>query len=258
MSRSGTVQCSWCYQSGHNIRGCKQLRRSALEEGNAYAKRRLDRFEAANKKRSCSWCNEGGHNARTCQNKRTTLEWVRDTQTRWQRHLANYVREVSLGPGAIISHQPPRHRYYAPNGGECVSLVIGAVDFGSFVTTLCEPWVNRGWLFSVNLMHWSGDIPLPKGGINYTLRWDIPFVSAGDDVDFSVISPAAQEGVDNLAEHIMNRRDDADGAVHYLEEYGAGGAQALKNGLEFHNGNVSTQIHGPSKRSDLEYLLWKP
>lgn len=64
MSWSGTVTCSWCYEKGHNKRGCPERQGHIAARPDSYEARQ----EADRSPRRCSYCSvASGHTRRTCQ-----------------------------------------------------------------------------------------------------------------------------------------------------------------------------------------------
>ena len=80
MSWNGTVRCSYCYQEGHNKRGCPELadrmQKRLDENPNDWRARQYFEKKKGAKVRRCTYCNRKGHNRATCEElKRDVAEW---------------------------------------------------------------------------------------------------------------------------------------------------------------------------------------
>ena len=118
MSWNGTVRCSWCYEKGHNRRGCPHLKKhwqdiledpdsSDYQKGRArayFAKKERLAKKAAETRR-CGYCGMPGHNRKTCKvlkhdNDPKTFTEDRNWQIKsWkenQKYFLNFLNENKL------------------------------------------------------------------------------------------------------------------------------------------------------------------
>ena len=108
MSWTGTVRCGYCYNEGHNKRGCpKRKARAAEDIANGhptYAARVEKDYRAAAKNRCCSYCIQSGHNATTCPRVKSDWSRLSKADTLWRKNIINHYKtsHPGLGLGALI------------------------------------------------------------------------------------------------------------------------------------------------------------
>ena len=136
MSWSGTVTCSYCYNSGHNRRGCPDITeharqsysgavaslakaREESDEGNIeYYTRRVESMAEELSKRTgvdprtgkktkkgssrCGFCYESGHNRRSCPARKAERIAAHGATSALRRRAAEYMKAKGLGLGAIV------------------------------------------------------------------------------------------------------------------------------------------------------------
>jgi len=99
MSYHGTVTCSHCYNRGHNLRGCPQLKKEAAANPNSYAATKLNRM----KPRTCSYCDQTGHNRRGCSTLKTHKATFTSDTHLWRQAFAKWATSQGAAFGAIVS-----------------------------------------------------------------------------------------------------------------------------------------------------------
>ena len=123
MSYSGTVRCGHCYNSGHNRRGCPDLKKYVEENPDSWRatqyKARQERNAAT--KRRCSYCAKTGHNRRGCAEFKTRIRKDVYANKKYRRLFVNEIKRLGIGPGALIVRQSTRL-------GENVETACQALD----------------------------------------------------------------------------------------------------------------------------------
>ena len=119
MSWNGTVTCGYCGASGHNKRGCPQLkadierRRSMFGEDDwkvrehEYHRQRTSR---KGEKRSCTYCGEMGHNRRTCVTLSDHVGKMVAASKVWRRQLVAALETSGVGVGSLLVQTDWRER----------------------------------------------------------------------------------------------------------------------------------------------------
>ena len=102
-----TMRCGYCYNTGHNKRGCPKMRQDA-KNGDTWAQRQVDNYKARAERqksaggRKCGYCEERGHTRRTC----ATLKSNKATSQRLNREYRNaalaWLKSIGLGTGALV------------------------------------------------------------------------------------------------------------------------------------------------------------
>jgi len=98
MSWNGTVRCGHCYQSGHNKRGCPQLKKHIAENPDSW-----EATHGAGRARQCSYCDKPGHNRKTCAPRKTHEALYRSDNKLWRQAFEKWAISQGLGYGALIS-----------------------------------------------------------------------------------------------------------------------------------------------------------
>jgi hypothetical protein len=123
MSYSGTVRCGHCYNSGHNRRGCPDLKKYVEENPDSWRatqyKARQERNAAT--KRRCSYCAKPGHNRRGCAEFKVRMRDDVYANKKYRRLFVKEVKRLGIGPGALIVRP-------MTNGGETKDVVCQALD----------------------------------------------------------------------------------------------------------------------------------
>ena len=142
MSWNGTVRCSHCYGTGHNKRGCPDIKRSIKNNPDGwYAQQARERKKTP---RKCGWCGETGHNTRTCVNRIGSEDKLAELQPLLAEHVGHVLSLVGLGRGAVVRKEDH-------NGKPLIGVVLGAyLRTGKLwkpdsVTQHNEPSINVRW-----------------------------------------------------------------------------------------------------------------
>ena len=139
MSWTGTVRCSYCYQSGHNKTSCPELKKKWEEDPNSYYGRQwqaiLDRKA---KPKKCSYCGEIGHTRAGCETAKKHKAQFQMDLNLWRQALVKWMKETGLGPGAMVranevsyyrngTYQYPNDDGYIPPVGMYMTPHINSV-----------------------------------------------------------------------------------------------------------------------------------
>ena len=162
MSWSGTVTCSYCYNRGHNRRGCPDITESvrqayssavaslamAREESNTgdieYYTHRVEEQAKDLAKRTgvdprtgkkarkgssrCGYCYQGGHNRRGCPQRKADRIAAHGATSALRRRAIEYMKAKGLGLGAIVMGEV----YIPGEGYSTVPSVIDIVQWQDF------------------------------------------------------------------------------------------------------------------------------
>lgn len=226
MSWSGTVNCRYCYEQGHNARTCPEKTRHYKQRAEAevaagegregywhkqYAKRTGEWLDgvsakelkkASGRKRRCKYCQKTGHNARTCEElkaaKSNYIIAVRSARAGVWKNL----QRMGLGIGALVS--TPNNRYY---GGENKALwMVQSIHWGKITHESLQSNDNVAVHVSRvsnrnDVAHWDrqASLGLPKlegMGEDEQMRWS----------NYEVVGPVPTFGCAPSAE-ILNAED---------------------------------------------------
>ena len=133
MSWNGTVRCSHCYQTGHNKRGCPQLkeeieRRRAEFGDDDWKVRSHDSHRRWTSRkgetRRCTYCGEIGHNRRTCPTLGGHVEQMQKASVVFRRRFVDALQASGVGVGSLLVH----NSYW--NDGKTRYLVTG-INWGA-------------------------------------------------------------------------------------------------------------------------------
>lgn len=115
MSWNGTVRCSYCYEDGHNRRGCPHLKKAMQERLDnpksewdhrtavSYFERKKSSIERAVRNRRCSYCGISGHNRKTCKVLKKDMEAVTQATIKYRKRLYDDLYDLGIGVGALVS-----------------------------------------------------------------------------------------------------------------------------------------------------------
>ena len=98
MSWNGTVRCGSCYKTGHNKRGCPELKKHIAENPESWEAK-----HGAGRARQCSYCDKPGHNRKTCPPRKTHEALYRSDNKLWRQAFQKWALAEGLGYGALIS-----------------------------------------------------------------------------------------------------------------------------------------------------------
>ena len=130
MSWSGTVTCSYCYNRGHNRRGCPEITRRVRDQyedavsnlaanpDDAYSAQYVEEKAEELAKRTgvdprtgkkarkgssrCGYCYESGHNRRGCPKRKSDRIAAHGATSALRRRAVEYMKKKGLGVGAIV------------------------------------------------------------------------------------------------------------------------------------------------------------
>tara|TARA_R110002020_G_scaffold89847_6_gene219276 strand:+ start:642 stop:1367 length:726 start_codon:yes stop_codon:yes gene_type:complete len=113
MSYNGTVRCSYCYQTGHNKRGCPKLKADIERRREVFGdddfrvrwhESHKARTSRKGEKRSCTYCGEMGHNRRTCPTLGAHVAKIQAASIEYRKALVEGLQATRLGVGAMLVH----------------------------------------------------------------------------------------------------------------------------------------------------------
>lgn len=90
------VMCRWCYNYGHNIRGCPDMKKSA-QAGSSYAQEKIARSAA-----KCSYCFSTGHKVSTCISKYNNDLGKYHQDIEWRNKMIEHLANMGFGVGCIV------------------------------------------------------------------------------------------------------------------------------------------------------------
>jgi hypothetical protein len=103
MSWSGTVRCSNCYESGHNITSCPDLKKAWEEDPTSYNGRRWQGYlDKKAKPKICGYCDESGHTRAGCDTAKAHKVQFAEDLLLWRAALVKWMEDVGLGIGALV------------------------------------------------------------------------------------------------------------------------------------------------------------
>ena len=112
-----TVFCSFCGQSGHNIRSCSDIIPAAADHdckkwdavhvaiAQGEIKRRqqvTERTPASRKKPRCGFCGGRKHNRKNCHKLKKIRKLLYSGNARWRRRFVERTNTLGIGDGALI------------------------------------------------------------------------------------------------------------------------------------------------------------
>ena len=105
MSYSRTVNCSYCYERGHNRRSCPHLKAYVENNPDSYrAKREKERrLRMKNRVRRCSYCDGVEHNARTCTIKKEDKKRLVLALSVERKRFFEKMKAQGIGVGALFA-----------------------------------------------------------------------------------------------------------------------------------------------------------
>jgi hypothetical protein len=98
--------CSYCYQRGHNKRGCPSLKEDAArdkEQGlDTWRTRYVEAQAKSAKTRRCSYCGQPGHTRRTCTLLESATVVYINQAKQLHKSFARVMARVGAAPGALV------------------------------------------------------------------------------------------------------------------------------------------------------------
>jgi hypothetical protein len=102
MSYNGTVNCSHCYNKGHNKRGCPKLKQYIAENPDSWVAQKATQAAENAQKRRCSYCAKIGHNRRGCTEFKARVASDLSASRRYRRDFVKEINKLGLTPGALV------------------------------------------------------------------------------------------------------------------------------------------------------------
>ena len=101
-----TVYCSYCYERGHNRRGCPKRKQEIKDNPEGYEARREARRQEHKKSnpRKCSYCGEPGHTRRTCKALKANIQQFVEDAILWRKTFEAWTSQTGFGVGALVSY----------------------------------------------------------------------------------------------------------------------------------------------------------
>lgn len=123
-----TITCGWCYQTGHNIRGCKKYK-DYCEKNNATPKMLQPR--------RCSYCGQTGHDKRKCGELEDDKTELILKNKKWIELILDDLMKAGVGVGAVLKTPNP---FFA--GSFMVSVVTGFKWENLFIKYPTKGWIK--------------------------------------------------------------------------------------------------------------------
>ncbi len=165
-----TMRCGYCYNTGHNKRGCPKMRTDA-KNGDHWAQRQLDGYKQRAERqknaggRKCGYCEERGHTRRTC----ATLKSNKATSERLNREYRKaalaWFKSIGLGTGALVKYDGSV--YITGKGrvdGPHIGLVTG-INWEQLHHRIADKYGNRSHILGVHMTALPAQeqvIPIPS------------------------------------------------------------------------------------------------
>ena len=116
MSWNGTVRCSKCYENGHNITSCPDMKKAWEEDPTSYHGRQYAMYEARKKApKTCGYCKETGHTRAGCDEIKRHKEQFHNDAALFRRVLVKWMKEKGIGVGALVRSNDARYYDAADN-----------------------------------------------------------------------------------------------------------------------------------------------
>jgi hypothetical protein len=122
MAYRRTVRCRYCYKTGHNQRGCPDMKSEAAKNPDGWAARKVASYSTSvadgGRARSCSYCHETGHNRKTCN--KLIVDFSNDMKkcADFRKNILQNMMKTGFGVGALVES-----RYYRENSLQFVSKI---------------------------------------------------------------------------------------------------------------------------------------
>ena len=106
MSYNNTVYCGYCYQKGHNQRGCPKKKQYAKDNPDSYVARDVKESAAASKNRRCGYCKEAaGHTRRTCAMYKSDFKLAEKVNVAYRAKVLELLKQYGIGIGALVKYE---------------------------------------------------------------------------------------------------------------------------------------------------------
>lgn len=150
------MRCRFCYETGHNVKGCKKMKETAAiaaakpyedrSYNERYAMAKVEHHKQANKTRTCSYCGDSSHTRRTCQPLAKHIDVRNTLETRWRKGVAKAITESPIKIGALVE-------WTTWQGCKVTAIITGLntekmfeSKFGVFSIVSYGSGTGRGWI----------------------------------------------------------------------------------------------------------------
>lgn len=150
------MRCRFCYETGHNVKGCKKMKETAAiaaakpsedrSYNERYAMAKVEHHKQASKNRACSYCSGESHTRRTCASLKAHVATRNALEARWRRGIAKIFAESPVKIGAFVE-------WTTWQGGKITAIITGLNteklkenDFGVFGLDQYGVGAGRGWV----------------------------------------------------------------------------------------------------------------
>jgi len=113
MSWNGTVRCRYCYNEGHNIKGCPERKAFVKEhlgqdtwEGSR-AKALYERYDEPKRRkaRTCKWCRDTGHDIRKCPDIKERVSVLTEKCLDARTLIQERILDHEFGIGSLVKYR---------------------------------------------------------------------------------------------------------------------------------------------------------
>jgi hypothetical protein len=150
------MRCRFCYETGHNVKGCKKMKEIASTAAakpaedrsynERYAMAKVEHHKQASKNRACSYCSGESHTRRTCASLKAHAATRNALEARWRRGIAKVFADSPVKIGAFVE-------WTTWQGGKITAIITGLNteklkenDFGVFGLDQYGVGAGRGWV----------------------------------------------------------------------------------------------------------------
>ena len=163
------MHCGYCYNQGHNKRGCPKMRNDA-KNGDHWAQQKVDGYKtrAASQKaaggRKCGYCEERGHTRRTCATLKSNKRISQRLNREYRKAALVWFKSIGLGTGALVKYDGSV--YISGKGrieGPHIGLVTG-IRWNELNHRVADKYGGRVHILGVRLTALPGQeqaIPIP-------------------------------------------------------------------------------------------------
>ena len=115
--------CRYCHESGHAANHCPKIK-AAAENGEEWAKDRIEMQKQSVKNRRCSYCSEQGHNKRSCSHRKSDKIVYDKIGKKFIEDSLKELKANGVTVGSLISYKPS----YGKTGTATVAYVTKIVS----------------------------------------------------------------------------------------------------------------------------------
>tara|TARA_R110002074_G_scaffold399402_1_gene592599 strand:- start:115 stop:972 length:858 start_codon:yes stop_codon:yes gene_type:complete len=181
MSWNGTVRCGNCYEPGHNITGCPELKKAWEQDPTSYDGRRWQIFlDRKTRPKKCGYCDEDGHTRAGCGDLKAHKSLFVEDLVLWRHALVKWTKDTHLGIGALVRctdasyyqddvYMYPGEDNYEPALGMILYPINPALSHYSGIVNTNE-WNNSNHsLFSFERLGADASLPEYRKTVGVTL-----------------------------------------------------------------------------------------